>query len=152
MAKATAPAAKSGGGITAVQGLVVGAALVGAPSLFLLLAVLLAPGLLCLFAERTPGRPEARASLLAGLAFAVGPAWQLWLAGLGFGHALGLLADPATLARAWCAGGCGWLGCELAPLAIATGLELQSERRRKKLTEQRAGLIKEWNLKSDPPA
>ena len=152
MGKSAPQTMKSGGGITAVQGLVAGAALVGAPSLVLLLAVLLAPGLLCLVAERTPGRPEARASLLAGFAFAAAPAWQLWTAGPGFGHAIGLLSDAGTLARAWFAGGFGWLGCELLPLGVAAVLELQSQRRREKLTERRKELIKEWNLESGPPA
>jgi len=142
-------AVKSGGGITAVQGLLLGAALVGAPSLALLLVVLLAPGLLCLIAEPTPGRPQARASLLAGAACSLAPAWRLWTMGLGFGHALSLLADPRTLATAWFAGGLAWLACELTPLGIAFLFELQAERQRKRLGEQRAELIKEWNLEKN---
>ena len=148
MAKAPVRTEKKGGGITAVQGLAAGAALVGAPSLFLLLGVLLAPGMLCLISERTPGRPVARAALLAGHAHSIAPAWHLWSMGLTLDHALSLLSDVGTLARTWCAGAFGWLICELAPLGVNAVLEVQSERHQKKLIERRKMLIKEWNLKA----
>jgi hypothetical protein len=150
MAKVSANALKTGGGLTAVQGLAAGAALVGAPSLFLLLAVLLAPGVLSLMADRSPGRPVSRASLLAGLALSVAPAWHLWLIGLSVDHALGLLADIGNLARAWSAGACGWLACELAPFGVAALFEIQTERRKRRLIARRAELVGEWNLKADP--
>ena len=152
MAKSAAQPAKSSSSITALQGLVAGATVMGAPSLFLLLAVLLAPGVLCVMSERSPGHPVARVSLLAGLAFSLAPAWQLWSAGLSLDHAFTLLADAGTLANAWCAGSFAWLVGEMAPIAVGAMIEMQTERRRRRLVEQRVALIKAWNLKIEAEA
>jgi hypothetical protein len=140
---------KAPGGISAVQGLALGAALVSAPSLIALILVLLAPGLLCLFADRAPGRRVARASLLAGFAFSVAPAWHLWTSGLGFDHAFALLGNISTLAPAWCAGAAGWLASELAPLGVHALIEAQTQRRKQTLIERRKQLIEDWNLPAD---
>jgi hypothetical protein len=148
MAKSASIAAKSGKFGT-LQGLAAGAVLAAAPSMALLLAVLLAPGLICLIADRAPGRPVARACLLAGFACAISPAWQLWNQGLGFDHAANLLSDVAVPAAAWCAGACAWLAAELAPLGVRLVFDLQAERRKQRLLEIRARLIKEWNLMED---
>ncbi len=140
---------KKGSGISAVQGLALGAALVAAPALIVSILVLLAPGLLCLSADRAPGRPVARASLLAGLAFSVDPAWHLWTSGLGFDHAVALLGNISMLAPAWCAGAAGWLASELAPLGAHALIEAQTQRRKQTLIERRKQLIEEWNLPAD---
>lgn len=149
MTQASTAVAKTNGGISAVQGLTLGAAMVAAPSLIVLILVLLAPGLLCLFADRAPGRPVARASLLAGLAFSVVPAWHLWVSGLGFDHALALLGNLSTLAPAWCAGAAGWLASELAPPGVHALIEAQTQRRKQTLIERRKQLIEDWNLPAD---
>ncbi len=147
MSKSAAPTPRSSGGLTAIQGLAAGAIMVAAPSMMVLLLVLLAPGLLCLLADRSPGHAVTRASLLAGLAASLAPAWHLWVAGLGFDHALSLLTNIPVLALAWCGCSAGWLGAELAPLGVEVVLSAQATRRRRKLVELREKLIEEWNLK-----
>jgi len=141
MAKAAGTGDKS-----AWQGLALGMVLVGAPSLLLLLAVLLAPCLICIASDRSAGRMVARASLLAALSFCVSPLWQLWLSGLGIAHAFALLTHRQIVAWAWCGGAAGWLAAEFAPLGAQLIMNARALRREQKLAGMRAKLIEEWNL------
>ena len=131
----------------AAQCLTAGALLAAAPSLVLLLIVLLAPGLICLLADRTPIRGIARASLLAGAAASLAPAWRFCLNGISLDHAIAALENIRTIAFSWLGCSIGWLTAELAPIGVYLVIEARIERRRQRLALLRSQLIEEWNLK-----
>lgn len=129
-----------------LQGLLCGVAAALVPGPALLIGLLLAPGLLALMLDHAPGKPLARAVLLAGLAVAIGPIASLWHGGGGIGAALGMLGDPAILGLAWLAGAAGWLASELAPLFLKIALDGASAARAAHLKSERARLLEAWDL------
>ncbi len=144
MARKTAVAKDKGRGIVWMQGLACGTCVAVAPAACGLLAVLLAPAILALLFERTPGRPIARAVLLCGAAACVGPLMTMWQAGPGTGFAL--LSDPGVVGTAWAACAGGWLLSQLLPIGIRGVLEAASLSRAVRLRAERERLAKAWGL------
>ncbi len=132
--------------LTAIHGLLAGCVLMAMPSLVLLAAILLAPGLLCLAIETAPGRPNARAALLCASGFGTAPLWHLWQAGPSFAQALTIAATVTTLAPCWCAACAGWLAAEIVPFAIRLYIDTKSSALRTRLLDRRTELITEWNI------
>ena len=112
----------------------------------LLLGILLAPGLIALAVERSPGRPIARCVLLSGLAAAIMPVRALWAEPNSVAASLGLALDPSTLGLAWSAAAAGWLLCELAPFALERAMEASSRSRIARLHAKREALEAEWGF------
>ena len=127
-----------------MQGLACGACVAVAPAACGFLAALLAPAILALLVERTPGRPVARGVLLCGAAASVGPLMTVWHMGMGTGYAI--LSDPGVLGAAWgaCAG--GWVMSQLLPIGIRGVLEATSLSRAAALRAEREKLLKAWGL------
>jgi|BEDMetMinimDraft_2_1075160.scaffolds.fasta_scaffold02451_3 hypothetical protein len=132
-----------------LQGLASGALLTLATPLALLLGALLLPGLAMLLIDRHPGKPVARAMLLAGAAACHGPVQALWAAGFSLANALDVLADVSALGGAWAAAALAWLAAELAPLLAGLLAEFSWRQRDRALARRRAELEAEWGL---PPA
>ncbi len=101
-----------------LQGMVVGVLLAFATPAALLGGTLLAPALMAYMADRTPGKPVARAVFLFGAAVALGPLWHLCLAGDNMATALEIMSDPVTLAYAWIAAAFAWALCEVLPVIM----------------------------------
>ncbi len=129
-----------------LQGLLCGVAATLVPGPALLVGLLLAPGLLALMLDQAPGKPMARAVLLAGLAATIGPLASLWHAGGSVGAALTTLGNPAVLGLAWLAAAAGWLASELAPLFLKIAMDGASTARAAHLKAERARLLEAWDL------
>lgn len=130
------------------QGLLCGVAAALAPGPALLTGLLLAPGLISLLLDQTPGKPMARAVLLCGLAAAIPPLAALWRGGAGLAPAIALAGDPAVLGAAWLAGAGGWLLNDFAPLLLKIGLDGLAAARTRRLKADRARLTEAWDLAS----
>jgi hypothetical protein len=114
-----------------------------APSLAIMLTFLLAPGLIALVLDRSPGRAVARGVLLFGLAAAVGPAKTLWEGGLAMPTAIQLMTDPLIFGTAWAAAAVGWLVGEVAPIVVEMVLTSSRKVRILKLEAARAKYAEE---------
>jgi hypothetical protein len=134
------------GGHPWLQGLACGALLAFAPGFALLLAALLAPAFVGLLLDRRPGRPIARAILLAGAAFSLAPAWHLFQGGQNVAAAMDLLVDPAILAPAWLAGSCGWAICEILPVLLRVAADVRATTRIAALQAEVRALRETWDL------
>jgi hypothetical protein len=145
MARADAGRAPRGGNAW-LQGLACGALLAFAPSFALLLTVLLAPACVGVLLDRRPGRPIARAVLLAGAAFSLAPAWRLFEGGRNVAAATDLLLDPAILAPAWVAGACGWALCETLPVLLRVAADVRATSRIAALQAEARALREAWDL------
>ena len=128
-----------------LQGLTCGAIVTLAPSIALLLGVLLGPGLLAFVFDRDPGRPVARSVLLCGLAACLQPLRSLW-ADQSVDAALGLLGDVQTLGTAWSAAAAGWLLAELVPVGARLVLDALAQARAARLRAERAKLVENWGF------
>jgi NAD/NADP transhydrogenase beta subunit len=161
MAKSVSAAGKRGKSPTAkpqrggkrsfvwLQGLICGAMVTLAPSLAIMLTFLLAPGLIALVLDRSPGRAVARGVLLFGLAAAVGPAKTLWEGGLAMPTAIQLMTDPLIFGTAWAAAAVGWLVGEVAPIVVEMVLTSSRKVRILKLEAARAKYAEEWGLNAE---
>jgi hypothetical protein len=127
-----------------LQGLLCGAALSIATGPAILLAVLLAPGLMSYAIERGDGKPVSETMLLLGAATCFMPLRILWEQGHSVDAALALLSDPARPGLSWVAAGAGWLMEEAAQIIARQSSELATKRRIAQLQKERAGLVAEW--------
>jgi hypothetical protein len=132
-----------------VQGLLCGALATLATPLAVLLAFLLAPGIIASFLDRSPGRPVARAVLLFGAAASVAPAKQLWEGGMSMPACIQIMTDPIVFGTAWAAAAAGWLGGEIAPIIVGMVLDASRKSRAAKLEAARAKYAEEWGLNED---
>jgi hypothetical protein len=137
------------GGMLWIQALVWWSVAAVATPTALLGGVLLAPGLVGLATERTPGRPVARGMLLGGLAASVAPIRALWDDGHTIAGSLALALDPSTVGLAWSAAGAGWVLAHLAPVVIRVALDAGSLSRAARLRAARARLEEEWGFGPD---
>ncbi len=142
---APAAAPTSGQALIWAQGLACGGMVALAPAASLLVALLLAPGLLALALDRGPGRPIARAMLLCGAAPCVAPIMRVWDKG-GGEAALALVTDPASLCGAWGAAAAGWLALTLLPVGVKLILDARSLSQAARLRAERDRLIRDWGL------
>jgi hypothetical protein len=148
----TRPSAGGGRPLIWVQVLACGAAAALVPSLALMVAVLLGPGLIALALDHEPGKPVARAVTLAGLAACAGPVRALWAAGHGLDISVAMISDLRVIGTAWSAAAAAWLLAELAPLGVRAVLEATSMARANQLRAARVKLAEEWGLSPDEPA
>ena len=132
-----------------LQGLLCGVLAALATPTALLLAVLLAPGLLSVALDRAPGRPVARTLLLFGLSTTVLPLLTLWKAGHTMDVAMGLAFEPATLAASWAAAAAGWLLLQFFPLVVRLALESAALSRKHRLRQLRERSTEEWGYQAD---
>jgi hypothetical protein len=132
-----------------LQGLLCGGAAVLATPTALLVAVLLAPGLLALLLDRQPGQATARSMLLFGAAALASPLRRLWESGHSLSVTLTLLSDPIVLGLAWLAAASGWLLNEMAPVLTQFVLEALDKTRARALQAARTRLAEEWGLESE---
>jgi hypothetical protein len=132
-----------------LQGLFCGALVTLAPALAMLLAFLLAPGLVATVLDRSPGRAVSRGVLLFGLAASVGPAKTLWEANLSTPTAVQLMTDPLIFGTAWAAAAAGWLVAEVAPILVEMALTSARKLRASKLEATRTKFAEEWGLGSE---
>jgi hypothetical protein len=147
------PAGRAGRSVPGwLIGVLVGAALVLAPSFVVVVAVLLMPGLLAHVAGGADGRAASRTMLLFGCCGCVSPVREMWQqlmrGGVAGAHAMptigAQLGAPDLLATAWLAAGAGWLVVELAPVVTRTVAEAAEARRIAQLLAMRAQLEAEW--------
>ena len=143
-ANATAPRPERS--LVWLQGLLCGVLATCLPPTAITLAILLAPGLVAVACDRSPGRPIARTMLLFGLSATVFPLIALWSAGHTIDTALMLACDPRSLALAWLAASAGWLLTQIAPLLARLALEAAAASRRRRLRLLRDRYSAEWRL------
>ena len=115
----------------------------------LVAGVLLAPTVLALALDRTPGKPTARPLLLLGLAASVRPLATLWTTGHRMDVAMDVLGNSAILATAWVAQAIAWLAAELAPLFVVLAMEAAAAARAARLRAARRHYEEQWDV---PPA
>jgi hypothetical protein len=111
-----------------------------------MIAFLLAPAIVMLLRDRSPGRPVGRSMLLCGSAACVSPIVTLWQVGGDAGVAL--LSDPAVCAPAWAACAGGWLLTQLLPILLRGIMESASLARAARLRAERERLLKAWDFES----
>jgi hypothetical protein len=128
-----------------LQGLVFGVLVVLSPPTAVLLGVLLMPSLTIMFADRSPGKPVARAVLLYGLAAAALPVMDLWNDAHGMDESLALASNTHVLAIAWAAQAAGWLMAELLPLLVGLVLDVSAAAETATLKRERAALAANWD-------
>ena len=131
-----------------LQGLLCGAMATLATPTSVLLAVLLAPGLLALFLDGEPGRPRARCILLCGMAASIDPLRALWTMGHSMATATALLGNLGFVGTAWSAAAAGWLLVEAMPIVARAVLEAMSMTRGARLRAERARLVDAWGLEA----
>jgi hypothetical protein len=131
------------------QGLACGMAAALMPSVALVIAVLLGPGLVAIAMDHEPGKPVARAVVLCGLAACVEPVRALWASGHGLDIGMAVIGDPRVVGTAWSAAAGAWLLAEAAPIAVRMILEAASIARATRLRAARTKLAEEWGL---PPS
>jgi hypothetical protein len=134
-----------------LQGLICGALITLAPSLAMLLAFLLAPGLIATVLDRSPGRTVSRGVFLFGLAASVSPAKTLWEGGLAMPLSVQLMTDPIIFGTAWAAAAAGWMVAEVAPIIVEIALTSARKLRAAKLEETRVKFSEEWGLQTEKP-
>jgi hypothetical protein len=135
-----------------LQGLACGAALSIATGPFILLAVLLAPGLVSYAIERGDSKPVSETMLLLGLATCFMPLRILWESGHSLDSCIALLSDPARTGLSWVAAGAGWLMEEAAQIIARHSSELGTRRLIAQLQKEKADLVAEWgSLEPKPP-
>jgi hypothetical protein len=144
-AKPPRGAAKQGS-LLWLAGLGCGALMTLATPTAVVAGILLAPGLLSVVMDQSPGKPTARSVILFGLAATVPPLAALWRTGHHMGTALDLAGDSTVLATAWAAQGGAWLLCELTPLIVTLVMEAVSRSRAARLRAARAGYEEQWGL------
>ena len=142
-------AARRGGSLLWLQGLACGVLATFALPVALFAVALLAPAVLAATVDRTPGRPVARSTLLAGAAASLHPVVLLWQQGHDLGSVLALLAEPGVLPLSWAACAAGWLMAQTAPVLIATGMNARTNARIALLKAARRRCEAEWDI---PPA
>lgn len=133
-----------------LSGLACGVLAAIAPGVAILVAGLLAPGIVALRLDREPGRPIARTVLTFGLAGCVQPVIALWNTGESFGAAVAIVTDPTTLGIAWAAAAAGWLLTQIVPLIVRAVLEARFLARTVRLRSVRGRLIEAWGLEEPP--
>ena len=148
MARAAKPrnAERAGRSLVLLQGLLIGALVALATPSALLFGVLLAPGLVALALDQSPGRPIARAMLLFGLAATIAPLTFLWKSGHTLELATTQIADAQVVAAAWSAAAAGWLVAQLSPLAVRMALESAALARKRRLTTARNRCAADWGF------
>ena len=129
-----------------VQGLACGVLAALAPSLALMIAVLLGPGIVAAFLDHEPSKPVARAVILFGLAACVGPVLSLWSSGHGWDISMAMISDVGTVGTAWSAAAAAWLLCEIVPVGVRATLEAASFARVTQLRSERSKLATDWGL------
>ncbi len=144
MARGKTIAKAKGRGLVWVQGLACGACVAVAPIPCATIAVLLAPAIVMLVRDRSPGRPVGRAMLLCGSAACVSPIATLSQMGSDSGFAL--LSDPGVFGPAWAACAGGWLLTQILPIAMRGVMESASLARAARLRAERARLLTAWDF------
>jgi hypothetical protein len=135
-----------------LQGLVCGAAFSIATGPVVLLAVLLAPGLITYVIEADEKKPVSETMLLLGLATCFFPLRNLWESGHSINACIAVLSDPATAGLSWVAAGAGWLMEEAAQIIAKQSSDMATRRRIAQLQKERADLVAEWGpLDPKPP-
>ena len=129
-----------------LQGLICGGLIAWQPATATLGAILLAPGLIAYFTDRSPARPVGRAVLLFGATIAPHSLITLWHAGNSVAASLAMAGDLRRIAVAWAVQAGGWLLVELAPLAARLVLDAKAQARIAILRRQRVRLQDEWGL------
>ena len=141
-----ASATKPGRSLIWVQGLLCGGLVAWLPATAILAAILLAPGLIAYFVDRSPARAVGRVVLLCGAVIVPHSLMALWHAGNAMVTSLGMASDTRRLASAWAVQAAGWLVVELAPVVARLILDAQARGRIAQLRRQRARLEDEWAL------
>jgi hypothetical protein len=141
--------ADEGGGTRSVvwlSGLACGVLAAVTPGIAIVVAGLLAPGLVALRLDRDPGRPVARTVLTCGLAGCVQPVITLWNTGQSLATAIAIVSDPATIGFAWSAAAGGWLLTQVTPLAVRAVLEAGALAHATRLRAVRSRIAEAWGL------
>jgi hypothetical protein len=135
-----------------LQGLACGAALSIATGPVILMAVLMAPGLISYAIERGDSKPASETMLLLSLATCFMPIRILWESGHSFDACIALLSDPGRVGLSWTAAGAGWLMEEGAGIIARQSSDLATRRRIAQLQKEKADLVAEWgSLEPVPP-
>jgi hypothetical protein len=140
------PTGGKGRSLVWIQGLACGVLAALVPSLALMVAILLGPGLVALALDHEPGKPVARAIILAGLAACVRPVIALWSSGHGWDISMTLISDIGTVGTAWSAAAGAWLLTEIVPIGVRIVLEGAAMARAAQLRSARFKLQEEWGL------
>ena len=143
----TAPGTtKPRSGMIWIQGLLCGGLIAWMPAMATLSAILLAPGLIAYFVDRSPNRAVGRSVLLFGAVLAPQNLLTLWHAGNSMAASLSMAADIRRVATIWALQASGWMLAELTPVLVRLVLDAKSLARRAQLQRRRAGLEEEWSL------
>ncbi len=120
------------------------------PASALLLLALLAPAVLVMVSDNTPGRALTRTVVLFSLAAALGPVRSFVEEGATLQVLFRMLTETRTLPAVWLCAGCGWVLnetlCAVAGLVTRLKLAAQSKAFEARLLEIRT----EWEAADRP--
>ncbi len=134
-----------------LQGLACGALACLATPTALLLAALLAPGLIMWTLDKEIRKPNARAMLLCGIAFSFPSLQELWSQSSTVAASFDMLRQPGTLPWAWAGACAGWLLREGVWMTSKLASEAMRHQRVTVLKAERAALEAEWGSISSAP-
>jgi hypothetical protein len=112
-------------------------------------AVLLAPGLVAMLFDPTPGHAVARAMLLFQTAFAVRPLADAWTRCEGMQSCMDTLVRPRLLLIVWTMAAVAWMLTQILPIGLKLVSDYRVGQRRAELRQRRATLIADWGLDED---
>lgn len=127
-----------------LQGLACGGAISVATAPVILVAVLLAPGLVSYAVEQRPGKPVSETMMMLGIATIFMPLRTFWEYGHSFDAATAILTNPTYLGLSWTAACAGWLAEMIGQIIAVQASELSSRRHVAALTREREQLVEEW--------
>ena len=134
------------GSLVWIQGLACGALLTFAMPTALLLAVLLAPSIICFLADTAPQRGVLRAVTLSCAAASFSPVWHLWQQAGRLDAAVASLSDLTTLMLAWGAGASAWALCQVIPVVLRTAWDMREATKARIMQSEIDQLVEEWAL------
>jgi hypothetical protein len=144
------PGARLGGAAGAMMVLLLalcgGGLIALAPDIALPVGVLLAPGLVGLLFDPTPGRAVARAMLLFTAASGFRPVADAWVRCDGIASCMDMLAGPRAVLVCWTMAALAWILTQTLPLGLKLLSDHRVRARCNALEARRDSLVADWGL------
>jgi hypothetical protein len=140
----------AGGMMVLLLGLAAGGLIAVAPDIALPAAILLAPGLVAVMFDPTPGRAVARAMLLFQAAAGFQPLSDAWSRCDGIEVCMDTLVRPRAVLTVWLMAAVAWMLTQALPIGLKLLSDYRVRARRAALQARRDRLIEDWGLDGRP--
>jgi hypothetical protein len=140
----------AGAAMVLLLGLAAGGLIAVAPDIALPAGVLLAPGLVAIMFDPTPGRAVARAMLLFQAAASVQPLFDAWSRCDGIEACMDTLVRPRAVLIVWLMAAVAWMLTQTLPIGLKLLSDYRVLARRAALEARRDRLVEDWGLDGGP--